>query len=122
MSITDLVETLDRTIAEAEDELARLIVARAHLARTGSAPKPRDTHTRRTRQPGRTPRARRPPGGTKDAVLDQLKTNKRKALTAGQIAAQTGLGRASVSTTLSNLAAAGVVEKAAHGYRAKATA
>jgi len=40
-----------------------------------------------------------------------------KAMTAGEVAAMTGLGRASVSTTLSKLAKAGEVAKADRGYR-----
>jgi DNA-binding IclR family transcriptional regulator len=39
------------------------------------------------------------------------------AMTAGDVAAATGLGRATLSTTLSNLAKAGEVNKAARGYR-----
>jgi Bacterial regulatory protein, arsR family. len=40
-----------------------------------------------------------------------------EAMTAGDVAAATGLGRATLSTTLSNLAKAGEVNKAARGYR-----
>ena len=39
------------------------------------------------------------------------------AMTAGQVAEATGLGRASVSTTLSKLAKTGEVAKAERGYR-----
>jgi hypothetical protein len=38
-------------------------------------------------------------------------------MTAGEVASATGLGRASVSTTLSRLATAGEVTKAARGYQ-----
>ena len=38
-------------------------------------------------------------------------------MTAGEIAAATGLGRATVSTTLSKLATSGQVTKAARGYQ-----
>jgi hypothetical protein len=42
-------------------------------------------------------------------------------MTAGEIAATTGLGRATVSsTTVSKLAAAGAFSKAARGYQLKA--
>jgi Mn-dependent DtxR family transcriptional regulator len=37
-------------------------------------------------------------------------------MTASEVAAQTGLGRASVSTTLSKLAKSGEVHKAQRGY------
>jgi len=38
-------------------------------------------------------------------------------MTAGEVAAATGLGRASVSTTLSKLARSGEVSKADRGYQ-----
>jgi len=38
-------------------------------------------------------------------------------MTAGEIAAATGLGRATVSTTLSKLAKSGELTKAARGYQ-----
>jgi DNA-binding transcriptional regulator GbsR (MarR family) len=38
-------------------------------------------------------------------------------MTAGEVAAATGRGRASVSTTLSKLAQSGEVEKTNRGYR-----
>ena len=40
-----------------------------------------------------------------------------EAMTAGQVAAKTGLARATVSTTLSKLVKSGEVEKAERGYR-----
>ena len=60
-------------------------------------------------------RARTAPGATKAAVLAALKDG--SAMTAGEIAAATGLGRATVSTTLSKLAASGEITKAARGYQ-----
>jgi DNA-binding transcriptional ArsR family regulator len=59
--------------------------------------------------------ARTAPGAIKAAVLAALKDG--NAITAGEIAAATGLGRATVSTTLSKLAASGAIAKAARGYR-----
>ena len=60
-------------------------------------------------------RARTAPGATKAAVLDALKDG--NAMTAGEIAATTGLARGTVSTTLSKLAASGEIAKAARGYQ-----
>jgi DNA-binding IclR family transcriptional regulator len=40
-----------------------------------------------------------------------------EAMTAGAVAAKTGLGTGTVSTTLSKLAKSGEVEKAQRGYR-----
>jgi DNA-binding IclR family transcriptional regulator len=58
---------------------------------------------------------RRPSGTTKTAVLSALAHG--NAMTAGEVANATGLGRASVSTTLSKLSKAGEVTKADRGYR-----
>ena len=55
------------------------------------------------------------PGATKTAVLQALSGG--DALTAGQVATATGLGRGTVSTTLSKLAKSGEVIKAARGYQ-----
>lgn len=60
------------------------------------------------------------PGATKTAVLTALADG--QALTAAQVATTTGLGRPTVSTTLSRLAKAGDVTKAARGYQIAAQA
>ncbi len=62
-------------------------------------------------------RTRTAPGATKAAVLAALKDG--SAMTAGEIAAATGLGRATVSSTLSKLASSGEITKAARGYQIK---
>ncbi len=59
--------------------------------------------------------ARAASGSTKTAVLQALAGG--TAMTAGEVATVTGLGRASVSTTLSKLATSGEVTKAARGYQ-----
>ncbi len=59
--------------------------------------------------------ARAAPGTTKAAILAALADG--SAMTAGELAAATGLGRATVSTTLSRLAASGEIAKAARGYQ-----
>jgi biotin operon repressor len=53
--------------------------------------------------------------GTKEAVLAALANG--DAMTAGEVAAATGLGRGSVSTTLSKLAKSGETVKADRGYK-----
>jgi DNA-binding transcriptional ArsR family regulator len=60
-------------------------------------------------------RARAVSGSTKTAVLEALSGG--NAMTAGDVATATGLGRASVSTTLSKLAKSGEVIKATRGYQ-----
>ena len=64
---------------------------------------------------GRTPR-----GETKRAVLAALSAG--NAMTAGEVAAATGLARATVSTTLTQLAKTGEVAKAQRGYHLSAPA
>ena len=54
-------------------------------------------------------------GETKSAILAALSGG--EAMTAGDIAAATGLGRASASTTLSQLAKSGEITKAKRGYQ-----
>lgn len=54
-------------------------------------------------------------GATKRAILAALATD--NAMTAGEVATATGIGRATVSTTLSRLAKTGEVNKAARGYQ-----
>ncbi len=60
-------------------------------------------------------RARTAPGATKATVLGALSAD--GAMTAGEVAKATGLGRATVSTTLTKLAKTGEVTKAERGYR-----
>jgi len=60
-------------------------------------------------------RPRTASGATRAKVLAALSTD--GAMTAGEIANATGLGRASVSTTLSKLAKTGAAVKAERGYR-----
>ena len=69
----------------------------------------------RGRSTGQRSRTRAAQGQTRSAVLAALSSG--EAMTAGEVAAATGLGRASVSTTLSKLANSGEVAKADRGYR-----
>jgi DNA-binding transcriptional ArsR family regulator len=76
--------------------------------------------SRRASASGTRPAGRTAPGATKSAVLDALADG--QAMTAGEVAAKTGLARPTVSTTLSKLANSGEVQKAERGYRRAATA
>ncbi|MDQ6804155.1 MAG: helix-turn-helix domain-containing protein [Actinomycetota bacterium] len=87
-------------------------------ARKPSSPKRTSTRTRTTAvstASNAKAGARTAPGTTKAAVLAALSSN--GALTAGEVAKATGLGRATISTTLSKLAKSGEVAKADRGYR-----
>ncbi|MGO9789922.1 MAG: winged helix-turn-helix transcriptional regulator [Solirubrobacteraceae bacterium] len=87
---------------------------RAPRARKASVP-PRPTAPTPASSAAAPTPARTAPGATKTAILAALKDD--RAMTAGEIAAATGLARAAVSTTLSKLAASGAIAKAARGYQ-----
>jgi CRP-like cAMP-binding protein len=77
-------------------------------AAVASAPRTRGSSSSRTRGSS---------GGTKNSVLKALADANGGAMTASEVASATGLGRASVSTTLSKLAKSGEVSKADRGYQ-----
>jgi DNA-binding transcriptional ArsR family regulator len=101
---------------------------RSTAAPRGTAAKPTGSRSRATvtatrsasasPKPAATPKARAAtrtaPGATKNAILAALTDG--GAMTAGEIATATGLGRPTVSTTLSRLAKTGEVSKASRGY------
>jgi DNA-binding transcriptional ArsR family regulator len=89
--------------------------ARRATRRARSSSTPASTRAASTRSTGS--RGRAASGATRSAVLEALGGG--KAMTAGEVAAATGLGRASVSTTLSKLAKSGEVNKADRGYQLK---
>lgn len=111
---------LQELLAEAEK------LKHALAALDGKTPAPLTTGTQTRKRALRAPgarkgragrsAARRTNGATRTAVLEGL-AKSGDAMTAGDLAAATGLGRATVSTTLSKLAGAGVVLKADRGYR-----
>jgi len=123
----DIQNRLEQLLAEA-DKLRRALGALDARRGTNSpsrstTPAPaRQTRRRLQRPSGQpkaspaSPRARAAIGATKAAVLETLAKN-RSAMTAGDVAAVTGLGRATVSTTLSKLTQTGEVVKAERGYR-----
>ncbi len=122
----DIQHRLDQLLAEA-DKLRRALVALGSSDGAGakaesSAPSPAPAKPARPARRARAARqassgssARAASGATKSAVLSALAGG--KAMTAGEVASATGLGRASVSTTLSKLAKSGEVAKADRGYQ-----
>jgi CRP-like cAMP-binding protein len=128
----DIQERLDQLLAEA-DKLRRALIAldprppsatpRREAGNSAGGDKASATPslqspTARTRI--RAARAASPPaktasGATQTKVLGALSHD--GALTAGDVANATGLGRATVSTTLSKLAKSGQIAKAQRGYR-----
>jgi hypothetical protein len=116
----EIEDRLEQLLGEAEKlrkALAALVPRGAPASikpGTGSArPRPTASAPRR-RTPARTrqPTAR---GATTASVLAAL--SERDAMTAGEVAVATRLGRGTVSTTLSKLAKTGEVQKAARGYQ-----
>ncbi len=109
-------ERLDQLLAEAEKlkrALAALAPSGASASRARPAPARRGSTATRVR-PASVARRRTRAGATKSKVLSALSAD--EGMTAGEVAAATGLPRASVSTTLSRLAKSGEVRKAERGY------
>ncbi len=92
----------------------RAATRRTPRTRTASVP-PRPSAPTPASPAAAPARTRTAPGATKAAVLAALKDG--SAMTAGEIAGATGLARATVSTTLSKLAATGTISKAVRGYQ-----
>src|SRR5450755_911923 len=130
----DIQQRLDQLLAEA-DKLRRALAAldpRQRSARNPARSQPTATPAATTptavkQTPVRTSKraagetnsasgsSRTAPGQTKATVLAALAGD--RVLTAGEVAAATGLARPTVSTTLSRLSKAGDVVKADRGYR-----
>ena len=102
-----------QTRARASTESSSRSAARAGSSARGSSAGV--SEARGGRSTGQRSRTRAAQGQTRSAVLAALSSG--EAMTAGEVAAATGLGRASVSTTLSKLAKSGEVAKADRGYR-----
>jgi DNA-binding transcriptional ArsR family regulator len=130
-----LAKALQRDFAQAQKRLggpgsstrpaSASAPARARGARSGTAARqPRRSPTparagatapapARSAAAGRSPT--RPAGTARSAILEALADG--QAMTATQIAAATGLGRGTVSTTLSRLMRRGEITKAPRGYQ-----
>ncbi len=129
----DIQDRLDQLLAEA-DRLRQALHAlggetspaasrsggASSRTRTRATARPR-TGATSTRTRGTASRARGSAGGTKSSVLKALADANGGAMTASEVASATGLGRASVSTTLSKLAKSGEVTKAERGYQLSTT-
>jgi DNA-binding transcriptional ArsR family regulator len=119
----DMQQRLQQLLTEAEKLKGALAALGDHDAsRTSPTPRParpvrRAAPTSKNRSATPTnSRVRKSSGVTRTAVLEGL-AKSGEAMTAGELATATGLGRGTISTTLSTLAGAGVVVKADRGYR-----
>jgi CRP-like cAMP-binding protein len=125
--ITDAVDTwkrrlgdLEKQIAPLADEAEQLRTAIARLqaiepsgaGRRGSSNGAREAGRRGA---ARTPTGRAPRGQNRQLILAAIKSEPK---TAGDVAKATGIGRATVSTTLTKLVSDGAAVKAKRGYKA----
>ncbi|HUO71278.1 MAG TPA: hypothetical protein VMU39_10910 [Solirubrobacteraceae bacterium] len=120
----DIQTRLDQLLAEVDKLRHALTALGSSDGAAPSEPSPASKRSaakpaaRRVRPSARSGSAgRAASGATKSAVLEALSSG--NAMTAGEVASATGLGRASVSTTLSKLAKSGEVAKADRGYQLK---
>lgn len=131
----DIQSRLDEVLGEV-DKLRRALAALASrdgnntptaaAAKVATAPAPAPAPApARVKAPASKPAVkatssdRTAPGATKAGILAALAAAG-SPMTAGEIADATGIGRATISTTLSRLAKSGEVDKAERGYQVKA--
>jgi CRP-like cAMP-binding protein len=116
---TEIQERLDQLLAEA-DKLRKALAAldprgASKPTRPKTPPRSRTPAVRSASRSTRRTAKRSKPGTTKPKVLAVLTDG--TAMTAGEVATTTGLGRGTVSTTLTKLAKTGEVRKAQRGYQ-----
>jgi DNA-binding transcriptional ArsR family regulator len=118
--LSDELERLRDALGRLEGDVAarvrgRRTPAKASSKRTSAAAKnsPAAKGSAAASRPRRAA-ASAPRGQTRAVILDALKDGPK---TAGEVAAATGIGRGTVSTTLSKLAKSGELVKAERGYK-----
>jgi CRP-like cAMP-binding protein len=127
--IRDAVDTWKRRLSELEEQIAPLADEAEQLRtaitrleaiepggsgrRTRAANGARATTTRRGA--ARTSTGRAPRGENRRLILEAIKSEPK---TAGDVAKETGIGRPTVSTTLTKLVSDGAAVKAKRGYKA----
>jgi predicted Rossmann fold nucleotide-binding protein DprA/Smf involved in DNA uptake len=126
--IRDAVETWKRRVADLEKQIApladeaeqlRSAIAKLEAIEPARGRRRAPSATGRQRAPSRRTatqsNARAPRGQNRRAILDAIKD---EAKTAGDVAKETGIGRPTVSTTLTKLVSDGAAVKAKRGYKA----
>jgi len=117
MTIDQLCLQIDRRLAQARDEITRLEAARDTLRKGANTAAILASETRRTAPRKVRRRAGRAPRGTvRQVVLSALADG--QAVTAGELAAATGLRRGTIAPELSELVKIGALVKADRGYTA----
>lgn len=120
MTIDQLCLQIDRRLAQARDEITRLEAARDTLRKGANTAAILASETRRTAPRKVRRRAGRAPRGTvRQVVLSALADG--QAMTAGELAAATGLRRGTIAPELSKLVKIGALVKADRGYTAPPT-
>jgi DNA-binding IclR family transcriptional regulator len=124
----DIQSRLDELLSEV-DKLRHALAALASRDGGTAVSTPSTVASKPAKAPARKPASkpasksangtRTAPGATKAAIIAAL-ASASNPMTAGEIADATGLGRATISTTLSRLAKSGEVSKADRGYAVKA--
>ena len=113
--IRDAVDTWKRRLSELEEQIAPL-ADEAEQLRTAitrlEAIEPRGSGRRGA---ARTSTGRAPRGQNRRLILEAIKNQPK---TAGDVARETGIGRPTVSTTLTKLVSDGAAVKAERGYKA----
>jgi DNA invertase Pin-like site-specific DNA recombinase len=125
--ISDAVDAWKRRLAELDAQIApladeaeqlRTAIARLESIEPGAARRRTANGARaasgRRRAP-RTPTGRAPRGENRRLILEAIKNEPK---TAGDVAKETGIGRPTVSTTLTKLVSDGAAVKAERGYKA----
>jgi predicted Rossmann fold nucleotide-binding protein DprA/Smf involved in DNA uptake len=120
--IRDAVDTWKRRLSELEEQIAPLADEAEQLEAIeprSSGRRPRATNGRRgaagRRSASRTSTGRAPRGQNRRLILEAIKNEPK---TAGDVAKETGIGRPTVSTTLTKLVSDGAAVKAERGYKA----
>jgi hypothetical protein len=125
--IRDAVETWKRRVADLEKQIApladeaqqlRSAIAKLEAIEPAGVRRRAPSATGRRRasaRPATRTNARAPRGQNRRAILEAIKD---EAKTAGDVAKETGIGRPTVSTTLTKLVSDGAAVKAKRGYKA----
>jgi DNA invertase Pin-like site-specific DNA recombinase len=126
--IRDAVDSWKRRLAELEEQIApladeaeqlRTAIARLEAIEPASAGRRRSANggrrAGRRRSAPRTNTGRAPRGQNRRLILEAIRN---EAKTAGDVAKETGIGRPTVSTTLTKLVSDGAAVKAKRGYKA----
>jgi DNA invertase Pin-like site-specific DNA recombinase len=126
--IRDAVDTWKRRLGELEEQIApladeaeqlRTAIARLEAIEPGGSVRGGRTANGRSatarRGAARTSTGRAPRGENRRLILEAIKAEPK---TAGDVAKETGIGRPTVSTTLTKLVSDGAAVKAKRGYKA----